>query len=216
MAMWLGTSRPINRFRREKLGLAPTSLERLELSRVPCLYSFSAQVQPIPKDWPDYIHCTGYWFLDEHKVNDRWQPPSELRSFLQLDENDKKKKDERPVVYIGFGSIIVSDPDAMSRVIVEAVMEAGVRAIVCKGWSSRNQEQDHSVKVLEQYPDSILSLDSVPHDWLFPLIQGVVHHGGAGTCAAGKLQKKKGGGGEGDPDSTHIHYRSEGWITHGD
>jgi sterol 3beta-glucosyltransferase len=192
MAMWLGTSRPINRFRREKLGLAPTSLERLELSRVPCLYSFSAQVQPIPKDWPDYIHCTGYWFLDEHKVNDRWQPPSELCSFLQLDENDKKK-DERPVVYIGFGSIIVSDPDAMSRVIVEAVMEAGVRAIVCKGWSSRNQEQEHSAEVLQQYPDSILSLDSVPHDWLFPLIQGVVHHGGAGTCAAGKLPKKKGG-----------------------
>ncbi|KAI8335886.1 hypothetical protein BC941DRAFT_429665 [Chlamydoabsidia padenii] len=194
MAMWLGTSKPINRFRREKLGLAPTSLERLELSRVPCLYSFSSLIQPIPKDWPDYIHCTGYWFLDEHKVDttrDYWQPPPELLSFLQLEDDPlDKKKDVRPVVYIGFGSIIVSDPDAMSRVIVDAVVEAGVRAIVCKGWSARNQDNQQQGKarsshILQEHPDVILSLDSVPHDWLFPLIQGVVHHGGAGTCAAG-------------------------------
>jgi sterol 3beta-glucosyltransferase len=28
-------------------------------------------------------------------------------------------------------------------------------------------------------------IDSVPHDWLFPYMQAVIHHGGAGTTAAG-------------------------------
>jgi sterol 3beta-glucosyltransferase len=28
-------------------------------------------------------------------------------------------------------------------------------------------------------------LDTVPHDWLFPQVAAVVHHGGAGTTAAG-------------------------------
>jgi sterol 3beta-glucosyltransferase len=197
MALWAGISRPINRFRREKLDLPVTTLERLELWRVPHLYSFSSLVQPSPKDWPDYIHCTGYWFLDEKTTptthdSTKWQPSAELLAFLAA-------ADTRPVIYIGFGSIMVSDPDAMSRVIVEAVMEAGVRAIVCKGWSSRkasSQQQQKSVptastQVLQDYPDSILRLDSVPHDWLFPQIQGVVHHGGAGTCAAGNQKKKK-------------------------
>ncbi|CAO3587745.1 unnamed protein product [Absidia cylindrospora] len=202
MALWAGISRSINRFRREKLDLAPTTLERLKLWRVPYLYSFSPLVQPNPKDWPDYIHCTGYWFLDESEftTKEKWQPPSELLSFLQLDDGDSQQssteKDSRPVVYIGFGSIMVSDSETMSRVIVEAVMEANVRAIVCKGWSSRkatSQQQKQqekeapssSTQILNGYPGSILHLDSVPHDWLFPLIQGVVHHGGAGTCAAG-------------------------------
>ena len=31
----------------------------------------------------------------------------------------------------------------------------------------------------------MLALESVPHDWLFPRCAAVVHHGGAGTTAAG-------------------------------
>ena len=31
----------------------------------------------------------------------------------------------------------------------------------------------------------MLLVDAVPHDWLFPRCQAVIHHGGAGTTAAG-------------------------------
>jgi sterol 3beta-glucosyltransferase len=34
-------------------------------------------------------------------------------------------------------------------------------------------------------PDSVYQIDAVPHDWLFPQMAAVVHHGGAGTTGAG-------------------------------
>lgn len=186
MALWTGTSKTINRFRRKVLGLPATTLEKLELWRVPHIYSFSPTVLPPPKDWPEYMHCTGYWFLDNPNVS--WQPKPSLVEFL------KAENDPRPIIYIGFGSIIVPDPEAVSRVIVDAVHKANVRAIICKGWSSRmknsnnkhdHHDEDESSAVLNRYPDTIYKIDSIPHDWLFPQIQGVVHHGGAGTTAAG-------------------------------
>ena len=38
---------------------------------------------------------------------------------------------------------------------------------------------------LERIPEHIFMLESAPHDWLFPKMSAVVHHGGAGTTAAG-------------------------------
>ncbi|GAN01566.1 glycosyltransferase family 1 protein [Mucor ambiguus] len=201
MALWAGTSKYVNRFRRDVLELPSTNLDRLELWRVPYIYSFSPSVVHPPKDWPDFIHCTGYWFLDNPDM--KWKPDAALVDFLN-DTNDT-----RPIVYIGFGSIIVPDAVETTQIIVEAVLKANVRAIICKGWSARvttakvsdrksrsasdmelikqeeaEQEQDSEV-LLDKYPGTIYHIDSVPHDWLFPQIQGVVHHGGAGTTAAG-------------------------------
>jgi sterol 3beta-glucosyltransferase len=33
-------------------------------------------------------------------------------------------------------------------------------------------------------PDTVFKLDSIPHDWLFPRMAAIVHHGGSGTTAA--------------------------------
>lgn len=174
MALWAGTARYINRFRRKVLQLPTTTLDRLELDKVPYLYSFSPSVVHPPKDWPDYIHCTGYWFLYSSQM---WTPSRELTDFLTV-------TDSRPIVYIGFGSIIVPDPGETTRTIVDAVLKSNVRAIICKGWSGRHKEDD-SGSLLDQYPGTIYHCESVPHEWLFSRIQAVVHHGGAGTTAAG-------------------------------
>ncbi|KAI7905720.1 uncharacterized protein BX663DRAFT_500680 [Cokeromyces recurvatus] len=213
VALWAGTSKYVNRFRRDVLELPPTNLDRLELWKVPYIYSFSPTVVHPPKDWSDYIHCTGYWFLDNPDL--KWKPDPKLVNFLNNSD------DKRPIVYIGFGSIIVPNAVETTLTIVESVLEANIRAIICKGWSTRvttentnnsissssskklkhkksksvgdagaikqandEQEQD-SESLLDQYPGTIYHIDSVPHDWLFPQIQGVVHHGGAGTTAAG-------------------------------
>ncbi|KAI8074426.1 hypothetical protein BC940DRAFT_288215 [Gongronella butleri] len=189
-ALWTGTSKAINRFRRERLGLPATTLDRLEMWRVPHLYSFSPRVLPVPKDWPDYVHATGYWFTDDTAMADadQWRPPHTLRAFLHASA--------KPIVYIGFGSILVPDPLAMTRVIVDAIVDAGVKAIICKGWSARvpddqkstsdhDAQQQQCTELLEMYPNLIYTIDAVPHDWLFPQVQAVIHHGGAGTTAAG-------------------------------
>lgn len=190
--LWKATAYQVNRFRRQKLGLPATNWEKLEVYKVPFLYCFSASIVPPPLDWMDWIHTTGYWFLDNPDPG--WKAPKSLLDFLEA-------KDERPIVYIGFGSIIVQDPQEVSRIIVDAVLKANVRAIISKGWSARLKESESeesktlgaaerilnekSDASLSEHPGVIYKVDSVPHDWLFPQLRGVVHHGGAGTTSAG-------------------------------
>ncbi|KAJ3323240.1 Sterol 3-beta-glucosyltransferase [Boothiomyces sp. JEL0866] len=168
--LWKGVVGQLNTWRKNMLGLVPLPYA-LEAKKTPFLYSFSPSVVPQPADWPDWIHTCGYWFLDNPEHN--WTPPESLMEFIN---------NGPPPVYIGFGSIIVQDPDEMTRVVIEAVLKSGVRAILSKGWSARGQTGP-AAKI--DYPPSIYPLDRVPHDWLFPKCAGVVHHGGAGTTAAG-------------------------------
>lgn len=53
-------------------------------------------------DWYEWIRITGYWFLDDpdDSANKKWSPPEGLIEFM-----DKAKKDNKKIVYIGFGSI---------------------------------------------------------------------------------------------------------------
>jgi len=37
----------------------------------------------------------------------------------------------------------------------------------------------------ELVPDNVFVVDAAPHNWLFPRMSAVVHHGGAGTTAEG-------------------------------
>lgn len=77
-----------------------------------------------------------------------------------------------------FGSVVVDDPDALTRIIFEAVRLAGVRALVSAGWSKIGGDN---------IPDNIYILGNIPHDWLFSnnRVAAVCHHGGAGTTACG-------------------------------
>ncbi|KAI9265866.1 UDP-Glycosyltransferase/glycogen phosphorylase [Helicostylum pulchrum] len=175
-AIWRAIATRTNSFRQSVLGLPATTYEKLEVHNIPYLYSFSPSIVPSPLDWQDWIHCTGYWFLDNPQTG--WKPDPELKAFIDAPDN-------RPIVYIGFGSIIVSDPQEITRVIIESVLLSNVRAIVSQGWSSRLATGEQGDDMLKKHPGTILSVQSVPHDWLFPKIRVVVHHGGAGTTAAG-------------------------------
>ncbi|CAG8508141.1 21094_t:CDS:10 [Dentiscutata erythropus] len=109
-----------------------------------------------------------------------WEAPQSLIDFL-----DDNRKNNTKIVYIGFGSIVVDDPKALTKTIVEAVVKSGVACILSKGWSDRLQQGKSDSNEKEEYPPCIYPLKSVPHDWLFERIDAVVHHGGAGTTAAG-------------------------------
>ncbi|KZV74732.1 glycosyltransferase family 1 protein [Peniophora sp. CONT] len=177
---WRGTAGQINRWRRTMLNLPPTSLDRIDPHRIPFLYNFSPTVVPVPLDWPEHIRITGYWFLDDADVSARkWTPPQPLEDFLARARTEGKK-----VVYIGFGSIVVSDPRALTRAVVQAIVQSGVYAILSKGWSDRLSKGAASDTPEEPLPDCIYPVSAVPHDWLFARIDAACHHGGAGTTGA--------------------------------
>ncbi|ETI19595.1 hypothetical protein G647_09429 [Cladophialophora carrionii CBS 160.54] len=172
LMVWQGLGDLVNRFRVQTLGLEPVSTlwapGQLSRLKVPMTYLWSPSLVPKPQDWGPEIDIAGYVFLDLAKS---YKPPPDLVDFL-------KTPDERPIVYIGFGSIAgIDDPQAFTRMIFDAVEKAGVRAVVSRGWGGMGDGMDKT--------DGIFLVDNVPHDWLFPQVDAVVHHGGAGTTAVG-------------------------------
>lgn len=129
----------------------------------PTLYGFSPSVVPKPSDWQN-THVTGYWFLD---TEPDWEPPPALMDFLQ---------GGAPPIYIGFGSMVSLNPEETADLVLQALAKTKQRAILLSGWSGLEKDN---------LPDTVCLLDSIPHAWLFPRVAAVVHHGGAGTTAAG-------------------------------
>lgn len=170
MMTWQGLGDVINRFRERALGLEPISLiwapGMLSRLRVPYTYCWSPALIPKPKDWGQHITISGFYFLS---LASSYTPAPDLATYLAAGP---------PPVYIGFGSIVVDDPDAMTKLIFEAVKKAGVRALVSKGWGGLGADE-------LGVPEGVFMLGNVPHDWLFQHVSAVVHHGGAGTTAAG-------------------------------
>ncbi|EKG21524.1 UDP-glucuronosyl/UDP-glucosyltransferase [Macrophomina phaseolina MS6] len=165
---WEGLSDLINLFRVRTLDLDPISplwghllFTRLE---VPHTYTWSEALIPKPADWGPHISISGFFFLS---LASSFTPPPDLQAFLDAGP---------PPVYIGFGSIIVNDPQRLTDIVFEAVRMTGVRALVSKGWGNMGGTT---------IPDNVFLLGNVPHDWLFPRVSAVVHHGGAGTTAIG-------------------------------
>ncbi|MDA0206480.1 MAG: glycosyltransferase [Acidobacteria bacterium] len=158
----------INRWRKEQLNLPkPKRLYPLGgfaggmAARI-CMVS--PAVFPRPSDWDDGLQMAGYWFLDEAPD---WRPDAELAAFLDAGE---------PPVYIGFGSMAPKNPEAATREIVEGVRRAGVRALLAVGWGGLTKID---------LPETVHMIHGAPHHALFPLMSAVVHHGGAGSTAAG-------------------------------
>ncbi len=81
-----------------------------------------------------------------------------------------------PPIFFGFGSMPVESPADTIDMIAGACADLGERALVAAGWSDfgRVQQFEH-VKVV----------GAVNHASVFPACRTVVHHGGAGTTAAG-------------------------------
>lgn len=135
---------------------------------VPVLYAMSPLLMPRPLAWGENIHMTGYWL--DGNVTD-YTPDLELEAFLQ--------EGEKPI-YIGFGSMTSGDMGETLQIVLDAIAQSGVRAVISKGWGNAHIPKQKNVFVA----------GFVPHDWLFEHVSAVVHHGGAGTTAAGILAGK--------------------------
>ncbi|CRK36610.1 hypothetical protein BN1708_007123 [Verticillium longisporum] len=150
MMTWQGLGDVINRFRAKALDLDPISLiwapGLLTRLRIPYTYCWSPALIPKPNDWGNNIDISGFFFLN---LASSFTPDPDLAAFLEAGP---------PPVYIGFGSIVVDDPNALTTMIFEAVQATGIRALVSKGWGGLGAE---SIGV----PDGVFMLGNVPHDW---------------------------------------------------
>jgi sterol 3beta-glucosyltransferase len=168
--VWQMFRRPIQRWRMQTLGLQPLPLlgpfARLAHDRVPVLNGCSAYLVPRPHDWPAHVAITGPW-LEKTDLNGAWRPPEALVRFLS---------NGTPPVFIGFGSMTVPDPEHLASLVIRALQRAGQRGIVQAGWAQLGYHD---------LPSSIMAIESVPFDWLFPQLGAIVHHGGSGTTAVG-------------------------------
>ncbi|KAJ7514186.1 hypothetical protein O6H91_23G032100 [Diphasiastrum complanatum] len=170
LLMWLGSRGLINEFRRKKLKLSPvtylgggSSLSRY--STLPTGYIWSSHLVPKPKDWGPLVDVVGFCFLD---LASNFKAPIALTNWLQSGTSP---------IYFGFGSLPLEDPQGMTEIIVEALQQTHQRGIIDKGWGGMGTSALPS--------NFVYLIENCPHDWLFPQCVAVVHHGGAGTTAAG-------------------------------
>eukprot|EP01026_Neomeris_dumetosa_P033361 TRINITY_DN26605_c0_g1_i2.p1 TRINITY_DN26605_c0_g1~~TRINITY_DN26605_c0_g1_i2.p1 ORF type:complete len:309 (-),score=36.87 TRINITY_DN26605_c0_g1_i2:267-1193(-) len=175
---WSGFGDLINEFREKELDLPPLTATEgprlLEDSNTPWTYCWSPALVAKPNDWPENIDVVGFFFLNQASLM-QYQPPDELMTFLQSGE---------PPVYIGFGSMPVMNPVKLTEDIYKAVRLTGSRVILSKGAKVKGQQYFLGEGV-DNKPDNVLVIGPCPHDWLFEYCSGVIHHGGAGTTAAG-------------------------------
>ena len=160
MVFWMPFKGAMMSAREKVLGL---SGRPIAADGQPVLYGFSRHVVEVPAGGERARHVTGYWTLP---AGPTWSPPPALEAFFARGG---------PVVSIGFGSMASSDPETVTALVLGAVRKAGVRAVLLAGWGG-----------LKSLPDAadVLCADALPHDWLFPRVTAVVHHGGAGTTGA--------------------------------
>ncbi|KAF4032774.1 Glycosyltransferase family 28 N-terminal domain [Phytophthora infestans] len=176
MIMWQGTEGVINEFRTEVLKLHPIrngdsgSELLLDLS-IPHSFMWSPQLVPKPSDWGDLYDVIGTVALKGPASE--YSPSPQLEAFLGNDGGP---------IFVGFGSMVLADPLATTKMIIEAATHAKMRVLIQSSWTDMAGDID--------IPSNVFFLGNCPHDWLMPRVSAVVHHGGAGTTAAGLLAGK--------------------------
>lgn len=157
----------IARCRRDILGLPGRKPQQSNQPPAPILAGFSQYVLPRPPDWPENVHVTGYWYLD----TPAFEPPPALQAFLDAGA---------PPLYVGFGSMPSQNPEQVADTVIQALALTGQRGILLTGQGLLGRG---IVQRSSTHP--VYFVESIPHDWLLPRVAAVVHHGGAGTTAAG-------------------------------
>jgi sterol 3beta-glucosyltransferase len=128
----------------------------------PLLFAFSPTLVPPPPDWGAQCYVTGAWHLPPQA----YTPPEALKRFLAAGP---------PPISIGLGSMLPPDARRLAEVIGEALRRTNRRCVLFHGWMKLGDAP---------LPESVIAIDETPHDWLFPHLAGVIHHGGAGTTHA--------------------------------
>mmetsp|Transcript_12063 Transcript_12063/g.16869 ORF Transcript_12063/g.16869 Transcript_12063/m.16869 type:complete len:487 (+) Transcript_12063:80-1540(+) len=170
--MWTSFGNMINRWRREDLHLRQVNLvskigSLIPNSRIPFSAMWSPSFVPKPEDWPDQCRVVGTFFAPQGAQKEIDTTPfAGVIDFLAAGP---------PPVFIGFGSMVIADTAKLEKLIMAAAKKSGTRVLVQSSWSKLDVSKE----------PLCFNIGPAPHDWLLPQTSAVIHHGGAGTTAAG-------------------------------
>lgn len=161
----------INKWRTKELALPKGKvyqpIDRPLGQKIPCLCAVSDKVLIRPRDWASNIH------MMDNISTEKKPLPVEVQHFLNRGETP---------FYIGFGSMSHTRHSQLTEMLKQAVAKYDIRFIVANGWSQKLARADIS--------EQILFINNASHASLFPLVRGVIHHGGAGTTMAALAANK--------------------------
>lgn len=143
----------INKYRKE-LGLI-TVATPTELYRDNMLIATDAELDPVAPDIKVNFKQTGYWYLEEENQT--------VIDYSQV-------RDRQKIIYIGFGSMPDYTREQTRAVIEQLAEKLGLVFVV----SQQLVGPKEGVK-------NVISIAYTPHLKLFPQVDLVIHHGGAGT-----------------------------------
>lgn len=153
--------RPAVNAGREALGLAPwTARDYLTaVDQAPTVYGVSPALMPADPAWPAHVTVAGHLLrADPEPVI-----PEGLPEFLAVHPG---------AVYVGFGS--------MENAMEQSDLDMARRALALAGRPGIIAGLDER-GVLPGTDTPVFAVGEISHDWLFPQLAAVVHHGGSGT-----------------------------------
>jgi len=168
-----GFMRSINCWRRKTLELPEVTLglsTAITSSKIPFSAMWSPAFVPKPKDWPEQCRVVGTFVLQPKKKS-----VDAVFDTYEFSDVSEWIAAGPPPFFLGFGSMVIKDTNTISEMIKKAVIRADCRIIVQSSWS----------KIDVSGEPRCFEVGPCPHDWLLPQTRGVIHHGGAGTTAAG-------------------------------
>lgn len=196
-SIFYALEKEINSFRMVTLHLPPLSSyikgwDLLHICNIPFTGLYSPLLRPIPKDWPKNSKIVGAVSLaNNSSCNWSIEQTSVLKTVLNASE--------LPLVYVGFGSILLSESDVHKLIVLldNAAFSTKVRFILQISQQYAEIFLEKCTSTCIQIPtitaystinsnlfstSKILLLTSnIPHSVLFKCVVGAIHHGGSGT-----------------------------------
>ncbi|AEF85694.1 glycosyltransferase family 1, candidate beta-glycosyltransferase [Treponema primitia ZAS-2] len=136
---------------------------------------FSPSLGSVDPDWKYPWHIGGYCFDDAIPYEEK--KFQELKSFVQ--------KDDKPVLFFTMGSCKTKKKELICAWLLDICHHQGYKLVIGSGWW-------HTGEALAGQENIFLMDCIIPHNLVFSLCDGIIHHGGSGTthsaARAGKPQ----------------------------
>jgi vancomycin aglycone glucosyltransferase len=145
----------IYNLKRKEMGLPPI-LNIIRSMTASAIMAADRELITFPPDVPGHVQTGSLHESDPTPL------PERVTEFLRAGA---------PPVFIGFGSMEITDPEKTEGILFEVIRSSDQRFIV----------SDRLIREGANLPENLLVAGYVSFDLLFPHLDAVVHHGGAGT-----------------------------------